>query len=97
MIFCQNMNCGYTVEPPCGGDSNEYPQSMFWKLYTPVLLLKKWGTRTYYCDESHLHLKLSFINFQHIKNTCTCDTSQVLHVGVPGGFSRGSLIFRPTY
>ena len=28
LIFAQNLNCGYTLEPPNG--SNEYPQSMFW-------------------------------------------------------------------
>ena len=27
--FAQNIACGYTLEPPCGGGSNEYPQSMF--------------------------------------------------------------------
>ena len=40
-IFAQNIDCGYTLEPPQGGGSNEYPQSMFWsknkkKKYTPV-------------------------------------------------------------
>ena len=29
-IFAQNIDCGYTLEPPQGGGSNEYPQSMFW-------------------------------------------------------------------
>ena len=24
------MNCGYSLEPPRRGGSNEYPQSMFW-------------------------------------------------------------------
>ena len=28
-IFAQNIDCGYTLEPPQGGGSNEYPQSMF--------------------------------------------------------------------
>ena len=27
--FAQNIDCGYTLEPPCRGGSNEYPQSMF--------------------------------------------------------------------
>ena len=30
LIFAQNIDCGYTLEPPQGGGSNEYPQSMFW-------------------------------------------------------------------
>ena len=40
------MDCGYTLEPPSRGGSNEYPQSMLWirnkkkliPLYTPVLI-----------------------------------------------------------
>ena len=27
--FTQNIDCGYTLEPPRRGGSNEYPQSMF--------------------------------------------------------------------
>ena len=30
IIFAQNIDCGYTLEPPRRGGSNEYPQSMFW-------------------------------------------------------------------
>ena len=29
LIFAQNIDCGYTLEPPHLGGSNEYPQSMF--------------------------------------------------------------------
>ena len=29
-ISAQNINCGYTLEPPRRGGSNAYPQSMFW-------------------------------------------------------------------
>ena len=40
-IFTQNIDCGYLLEPPCRGCSNEYPQSAFWikskkNRYTPV-------------------------------------------------------------
>ena len=47
LIFTQNIDCGYMLEPPRRGGSNEYPQSMFWNknkknrytpAYTPVLL-----------------------------------------------------------
>ena len=39
-MFAQNIVCGYTLEPPRRGGSNEYPQSMFWNKnknnrYTP--------------------------------------------------------------
>ena len=48
LIFAQNIDCGYTLEPPHRGGSNEYPQSMFWSKNkkneftppTPVLLYK---------------------------------------------------------
>ena len=29
LIFAQNIDCGYTLEPPRRGGSYEYPQSMF--------------------------------------------------------------------
>ena len=28
-ISAQNIDCGYTLEPPQWGSSNEYPQSVF--------------------------------------------------------------------
>ena len=41
LIFAQNTDCGYTLEPPRRGGSNEYPQFMFWSKnkknrYTPA-------------------------------------------------------------
>ena len=40
-ISAQNIDCGYSLEPPRRGGSNEYPQYMFLsrnkkKMYTPV-------------------------------------------------------------
>ena len=40
-ISAQNIDCGYSFEPPRQGGSNKYPQSMFWAeirkiMYTPV-------------------------------------------------------------
>ena len=29
-LFLFKTDCGYTLEPPRRGGSNEYPQSMFW-------------------------------------------------------------------
>ena len=47
----QNIDCGYSLEPPRWGGSNEYPQFMFWAeirklMYTPVnpsFTIEKWG------------------------------------------------------
>ena len=41
LIFAQNIDCGYKLEPLRRGGSNEYPQSMFWSKnkknrYTPA-------------------------------------------------------------
>ena len=41
LVFAQNIDCVYTLEPPRRGGSNEYPQSMFWSKnkknrYTPA-------------------------------------------------------------
>ena len=30
LLSAQNIECGYSLEPPHRGDSNEYSQSMFW-------------------------------------------------------------------
>ena len=40
-ISAQNIDCGYSLEPPRRGGSNDYRQSMFWSeirkiMYTPV-------------------------------------------------------------
>ena len=40
-ISAQNIDCGYSLEPPRRGGSNEYPRSMFYAeikkiMYTPV-------------------------------------------------------------
>ena len=45
-LFLRKIDCGYTLEPPRRGNSNEYPQSMFWS---------KNKTRTPRRSISHLH------------------------------------------
>ena len=30
LFLLQNIDCGYSLEPPRRGGSNEYPQSKFW-------------------------------------------------------------------
>ena len=52
-ISAQNVDCGYLLEPPQQGGSNEYPQSMFLSrnkkinVYPgkPQFYLSKWGLR----------------------------------------------------
>ena len=52
-ISAQNIDCGYSLEPPRRGGSNEYLNLCFWAaikkiMYTPVnpsFTIKKWGLR----------------------------------------------------
>ena len=30
LFLLENLDCGYSLEPPRRGGSNEYPQFMFW-------------------------------------------------------------------
>ena len=36
LLFAQNIDCRYTLEPPHGGGSNEYTQSMRSKKYVLI-------------------------------------------------------------
>ena len=66
LIFAQNIDCGYTLEPPRRGGSNEYPQSMFGAkirkigipLQPPVFFYVKVGLRGY-TIHGHVFLMLS--------------------------------------
>ena len=67
LIFAQNIDCGYSLEPPRRGGSNEYPQSMFWSKnrYTPAypsFFYIKVGLKGVYIsrtcfpdDQAHIH------------------------------------------
>ena len=39
LISAQNINCGYSLDPPRRGGSNEYPQSMFWAEIRVIFLI----------------------------------------------------------
>ena len=52
-MSAQNIDCGYSLEPPRRGGYNDYPKSMFLSrnkkiIYTPVnpsFTILKWGLR----------------------------------------------------
>ena len=64
LIFAQNIDCGYTLEPPRRGSSNEYPQSMFWS--------KTENQRTIGPENAHMKLDLGVLS-QH-EMTLTLNT-----------------------
>ena len=47
-ISAQNIDCGYSLEPPRRGGSNEYPQSMF-NEYTIYVLSRNKKNNVYPC------------------------------------------------
>ena len=51
-ISAQNIDCGYSLEPPCRGSSNEYPQSMF--------LSKNKKNKVYPCKPQFYNIKVGF-------------------------------------
>ena len=51
-ISAQNMDCGYPLEPPRRGGSNEYPQSMF--------LSRNKKNNVYPCKPQFYYIKLGF-------------------------------------
>ena len=49
-VSAQNIDCGYSLEPPRGGGSNEYPQSMF--------LSRNKKNNVYPCKHQFYYLKV---------------------------------------
>ena len=65
LIFAQNVDCGYTLEPPHRGGSNVYPQSMFWS--------KNKNQRTNGPVNAHLsllHVPINMLEYYGIKPQC---------------------------
>ena len=51
-ISAQNIDCGYSLEPPRRGGSNEYPQSMF--------LSRNKINNVYSCKPQFYYIKVGF-------------------------------------
>ena len=51
-ISAQNIDCGYSLEPPSQGSSNEYPQSMF--------LSRNRKNNVYPCKTQFYSIKMRF-------------------------------------
>ena len=51
-ISAQNIDCGYSLEPPQRGGSNEYPQSMF--------LSRNKKHNAYHCKPQFYYIKVGF-------------------------------------
>ena len=51
-ISAQNINCGYSLEPPRRGGSNKYPHSMF--------LSRNKKNNVYHCKPQFYYIKVGF-------------------------------------
>ena len=51
-ISARNIDCGYSLEPPWRGSSNEYPQSMF--------LSRNKENNVYPCKPQFYYIKVEF-------------------------------------
>ena len=52
LISAQNIDCGYSLEPPQRGSSNKYPQSMF--------LSRNKKNNVYPCKPQFYYIKVRF-------------------------------------
>ena len=57
-ISAQNIDCGYSLEPPRRGGSNEYPQSMF--------LSRNKKNNVYPCKPQFYYIKVGFMGVKII-------------------------------
>ena len=60
-ISAQNIDCGYSLEPPWRGGSNEYPQSMF--------LSRNKKNNVYTCEPQFYYIK---VGFKRVKIISVC-------------------------
>ena len=80
-ISAQNIDCGYSLEPPHRGDSNEYPQCMF--------LSRNKKNKVYPCKPQFYYIKVWFKGVK-IAWACFRDADLPMHskhstIGYRGG------------
>ena len=68
-ISAQNIDCGYSLEPPRRGGSNEYPQS--------VLLSRNMKNNVYPCKPQFYYIKVGFKGYKLYRH-CSCDGGAIL-------------------
>ena len=57
-ISAENIDCGYSLEPPCRGGSNEYPLSMF--------LSRNTKNNVYLCNPQFYYITVGFMGVKII-------------------------------
>ena len=71
-ISAQNIDCGYSLEPPRRGGSNEYPQSMF--------LSRNKKNNIYPCKPQFYYMKVGFEGVKIIQACFRDDNFSIIFV-----------------
>ena len=56
LFLLQNIDCGYSLEPPRRGGSNVYPQSMFWTKVRKISKFFYWKFPNFYNLKKSLYI-----------------------------------------
>ena len=80
LIAAQNIDCGYSLEPPRRGGSNEYPQSMF--------LSRNKKNNAYPCKPQFCYTKAGFKGGQNYIGMFSWWFSSLLHISPLPGASK---------
>ena len=59
-ISAQNIDCGYSLEPPRRGGSNEYPQYMFLSYPQSKFMSRNKKNNVYPCEPQFYYIKVGF-------------------------------------
>ena len=73
-ISAQNMDCGYSFEPPRRGCFNEYPQSMF--------LSRNKKNNIYPCKSQFYYIKVEFKGVKLYRNIAVMDCIASVRINV---------------
>ena len=68
LISAQNIDCGYSLEPPRRGGSNEYPQSMFWAEIWKISKFFIWKFSFFWVVKFSIYLNRLFFFVMRIRN-----------------------------
>ena len=64
LILLKNIDCGYSLEPPHRGGSNEYPQFMFWSEIWKISVFFIWKFSVFGCENFYIfEYASSFSNY----------------------------------
>ena len=80
-FLLQNIDCGYSLEPPRRGGSNVYPQSMFWSKNKKNI--KNFPTKFSFFSPEKKSLYIAWASFRNGTNfSCIVDTGRLSKIQI---------------